>query len=468
MSDAPLHYRTISEVSALLRDKEISSVELTQHMLSRIGDLDKRLKSYATVMSDSAVEQARIAEEEISSGRYRGPLHGVPIAVKDLCYTRGVRTMGGCKVLKDHIPAFDSTVVKRFKDAGAVLLGKLNLTEGAMGGYQPDFQIPVNPWASDRWAGNSSSGSGVATAAGLCYGSLGSDTGGSIRFPSAACSVTGIKPTWGRVSRYGVLDLAQSLDHVGPMARSASDAALLLQVISGLDSNDPTTLMDEVPDFMDGISGGVSGLRIGWDERYASEGIEEEVYASVESGLRQLEGMGAEIVKVVMPVDIDEYLSGWKIICISEALDAHREFYPDRREDYGPYFQGWLDGGAEITGPDYAQANNKRQELNGLIAVALQDVDVLVCPSTSEAPYPVTPEILYGPRDESRPALYQRFTVPFDFNGSPTISLPSGFTSEGLPLSLQVVGKNLSEQLLCRVGYAYQQETDWHNIHPKM
>jgi amidase len=219
------------------------------------------------------------------------------------------------------------------------------------------------------------------------------------------------------------------------MARSASDAAILLQVISGLDVNDSTTLLDEVPDFMDGIADGVSGLRIGWDERYASEGIDEEVYSSVESSLRQLEGMGAEIVKVVMPVDIDEYLSSWKVICISEALDAHREFYPGRREDYGPYFQGWLDGGAGITGSDYAQANNKRQELNGLIAVALQDVDVLVCPSTSEAPYPVTPEVLYGPRDESAGSnRFQRFTQPFDFNGNPTISLPSGFTSEGLPL----------------------------------
>ena len=259
MSETALHYMTITELAGLIRSGDLSPVEATQAQLDRIVRLDGHLKSYATVMADHAMLQARRAEQEIADGDYRGPLHGVPIAVKDLCFTTGVRTMGGSKVYAEHVPSFDSTVVTRFEAAGAVLLGKLNLTEGAMGGYNPELQIPLNPWDNDRWTGSSSSGSGSATAAGLCYGSLGSDTGGSIRFPAAACGIVGIKPTWGRVSRYGVLALAESLDHVGPMTRSVADAAVILQAIAGYDPNDPTSLSDPVPDYMDGIGAGIEG-----------------------------------------------------------------------------------------------------------------------------------------------------------------------------------------------------------------
>ena len=237
MTDVPLHYKSITELSGLIQSKAVSPVEVTREIVQRIGELDSRYKSYATLMADHAMAAAGRAEAEIAAGRYRGPLHGVPIAVKDLCFTTGVRTMGGCKVLADNVPDFDSTVVVRLESAGAVLLGKLNLTEGAMGGYNPDFDIPLNPWNVERWAGASSSGSGVATALGLCYGSLGSDTGGSIRFPASACGIVGLKPTWGRVSRYGVLDLAQSLDHVGPMTRASADAGIILQAMAGRDDN---------------------------------------------------------------------------------------------------------------------------------------------------------------------------------------------------------------------------------------
>ena len=219
MADTPLHYQTITEVAGRLASREISPVELTQAMLERIAALDGELKSYATVMGEQAMQSAQAAEAEIAAGRYRGGLHGVPIAVKDLCFTTGVPTMGGAKALRDFVPDFDGTVVRNLNDAGAIILGKLNLTEGAMAGYNPEFDIPINPWGADRWAGASSSGSGVATAAGLCYGSLGSDTGGSIRFPAAACGTAGIKPTWGRVSRYGVLALGRI---AGP--RGADDA----------------------------------------------------------------------------------------------------------------------------------------------------------------------------------------------------------------------------------------------------
>ena len=296
MSETPLHYMTITELAELIRSGELSPVEATQAQLDRIAKLDGHLKSYATVMADHAMLQARRAEQEIADGDYRGPLHGVPIAVKDLCFTTGVRTMGGSKVYADHVPSFDSTVVARFEAAGAVLLGKLNLTEGAMGGYNPELQIPLNPWDNDRWTGSSSSGSGSATAAGLCYGSLGSDTGGSIRFPAASCGIVGIKPTWGRVSRYGVLALAESLDHVGPMTRSVADAAVILQAIAGFDPNDPTSLSDPVPDYMDGIGAGIEGVRIGYDLNHISDSVDPELTQAVLNGIAVLRELGAEIV----------------------------------------------------------------------------------------------------------------------------------------------------------------------------
>ena len=298
-----LAYATIEALAPRIASGELSPVELTQAQLDRIAAHDGRLKSYATVMAESALAEAQQAGDEIAGGNYRGPLHGIPVAVKDLCYTTGVRTMGGTKVLEDFVPDFDSTVVARFKEAGAVMLGKLNLTEGAMAGYNRARQVPVNPWASDRWTGVSSSGSGVATAAGLCYASLGSDTGGSIRGPSASCGIVGLKPTWGRVSRYGVLDLAQSLDHVGPMCRSTWDCAVTLEVIAGDDPNDPTTLPEPAPAMLDGIADGVAGMRIGYDERYATAEvippIAEAVAASVEtlafSGRGDREGRAARL-----------------------------------------------------------------------------------------------------------------------------------------------------------------------------
>jgi amidase len=465
MPETPLHFKTIREVAALIESKQLSPVELTRTMLERIGALDGKLLSYATLMADSAMAQAREAEHEIAAGSYRGLLHGVPVAVKDLCYTTGVRTMGGTKVNADFIPDFDATVVTRLKAAGAVILGKLNLTEGAMGGYHPALKIPKNPWNVDSWSGASSSGSGVATAAGLCFGSLGSDTGGSIRFPASECGTVGLKPTYGRVSRYGVLALGQSLDHVGPLTRSAADAGIMLQAIAGQDANDATSLPDPVPDMLEGMDRGVQGLRIGWNEAYATSGVDPEVVSRVRSALTVMQSLGATIVEVDLP-NIDPYLPYWRTLCTAEAVVAHEATYPSCRDDYGPYFREWLDRGAAVTGAAYARATFMRNECNGVFRNAFLDMDVLACPTTITAAYPVTEASLYGPLDSSRAAHFQRFTVPFDFNGAPTISVPCGLNSQGMPMSLQFVGKHLSEPLLCRVGEAYEEATDWHNLHP--
>jgi amidase len=412
------------------------------------------------------MQQAKAAESEIAKGRYRGPLHGVPVAVKDLCFTSGVRTMGGSAVMADHIPAFDATVVQRFDQAGAVLLGKLNLTEGAMGGYNPKLRVPENPWRESHWPGASSSGSGAATAAGLAYATLGSDTGGSIRHPSAVCGTVGLKPTWGRVSRYGVLALAESLDHVGPMTRSSADAGIVLQAIAGPDANDPTTLPDPVPDMLAGLGSGVGGLRVGFDESFTTTDMASDFARAVIDGVRVMERLGARIVPVKMPARLRDYVQAWPVICTAEALAAHAAYYPARAAEYGPWFRGWLERGAAVTGADYARANNLRAACVGELRAMLRDLDVFACPSTARAAYPVTPEVLYGPIPADRDPWQSRYTVPFNFAGLPTISVPCGLSEQGLPLSLQFVGKPLTEPLLVRVGDAYERATDWHTLHP--
>ena len=464
MSETPFHFKPITEIAEEIASKQLSPVDVATAMLQRIDALDGQLKSYATVMAEHAMAAAQKAEREIDAGMYRGPLHGIPIAVKDLCFTKGVRTMGAAKVLAEHVPTFDSTVVAKLESAGAVLLGKLNLTEGAMGGYNPEFDIPKNPWNPDRWTGSSSSGSGVATAAGLCFGSLGSDTGGSIRFPSAACGIVGLKPTWGRVSRYGVLALAESMDHVGPMTRSVADAGIMLAAIAGPDPNDPTSLPSPVPNMLDGIGQGIQGVRIGFDENYATSDIDVELAEAVRAGVEVLADHGAEIVAVQLP-DVEAYVSAWPTLCSAEAVGAHTATYPSQRDAYGPWFRGWLDMGAKVTGADYARANNLRAACTGHLRRVFAEIDVLVCPSMSAPPHVVTPEMLYGSYG-ARDLKFQRFTVPFDYNGAPTLSVPCGMNSEGLPLSIQFVGKHLTEPLLCRVGHAYESATPWHNLNP--
>ncbi len=269
------------DVAERIRRRELSPVEVTKAQLERIGALEPKLKAYVMVLADRALAQAGEAEREIQAGNYRGPLHGIPVAVKDLYFTSGLATKGGSGALADHIPSYNATVVERFASAGAVLLGKLNTTEGAMVGYHRDFEVPRNPWGEDRFPGWSSSGSGVATAAGLCYASLGTDTGGSIRTPSAVNGIVGLKPTWGRVSRHGVLDLAPSLDHVGPMTRTVADAAAVLAALDGRDEHDATSLPNPVPDYLEEIDQGIQGVRIGYDEDYVARGVQGETAAAV-------------------------------------------------------------------------------------------------------------------------------------------------------------------------------------------
>lgn len=464
-----IHYATLSEVSGLLRSREISSVELTEAQLARIVAVDAELHSYALVTAELALAQARQADREIAAGNRRGPLHGVPIAVKDLCYTQGVPTEGGLKVYENFLPAFDATVMTKLYDAGAVLLGKLNLTEGAMVGYHRDFEIPVNPWGENLFAGVSSSGSGVATAAGLCYASLGSDTGGSIRLPAMANGIVGLKPTYGRVSRYGVIPLAESLDHIGPMTRSVSDAAAVFQAIAGRDVNDPTSLNDEVPDILSRLDGDISNLRIGVDESFVRLGSPEELVTAIQEVINTLQSIGATLVEVKMPGEFSQQLRDtWVIICSYEAHKAHAVTYPSRANEYGEYFREFLRSGSEVSDSDYNAAGSERRRLNRIFETELSKVDAVVCPSGG-VPFEIASGSQYGGMDAILPILSSMLphnSMPADFAGTPTLTLPCGFSDEGVPYSVQLMGPRLGEEGICRLGYAYEQTMDWHTRHP--
>lgn len=463
-----LHYARISDIAGLIERRELSPVELTQHMLERISALDSQLNGYQTVMAQQAMEAAAKAESEIVSGRYRGALHGIPVAVKDLCFTRGVPTRGGLAVLRDFVPDYDATVVQRLEAAGAILLGKLNLTEGAMAGYHSDFKIPVNPWRSDLWPGASSSGSGVATAAGLCFAALGSDTGGSIRFPAMANGVVGLKPSYGRVSRHGVLDLGETLDHVGPLTRGVEDAGLVLTAISGRDEADSTSLSVPLPDLSD-IRAGIEGLRIGYDSGFSRQGTDPELVASIEAALAMLKSLGAHIVDLEVPPETLTVAELWFPICTYEAHKAHSLNYPSRREEYGNYFGEFLDIGASVTDSQYNDAIAARRSFSERYQSVLAKVDAMLCPAGGVTmPIPVD---MYAGVESLTPLFDQvqmQFTVPDDFAGTPSLTLPCGQDKDGIPHAMQLVGNGLSEASLCRIGFAYESATDWHQRRPPM
>ena len=464
MSERPLHYQSLVEVSSRIRGGDTTSVEVTRAMLERIAALDGDLRAYSVVMAEAATEAAEAADREAAAGTIRGPLHGVPVAVKDLCRTRGVRTRAGMPLLNDYVPDYDSTAVVRFREAGAVLLGKLELTEGAFACHHPDVAAPVNPWDPDLWPGASSSGSGVATVTGQCYGSLGSDTGGSIRFPSLACALTGLKPTWGRVSRYGVFMLSDTLDHLGPMARTAEDCAALLGVIAGRDDHDHHTSLEPVPDYLAELGKGIGGLRIGWDEGHCTHDVDPEVAAGVQAALRDLERAGAEVVALSIP-DTREIIAHWAVICAAETAVAHADTYPAQAGSYGRELKSHIDFGRAATSLDVGRANACRNHWRGTLARLFERVDMFIAP-----PFPdLTPtvdgftDVMDSPDGLNR---LTRYTAPHDMSGSPTLSLPCGFSSGGRPLGFQLVGRDFGEDLLLRAGHAYQQHTDWHLRRP--
>jgi len=461
-----LHYLEIAELARLLAARKVSPVELTQDLLRRIERLDPALRAYALVTPELALAQARQAEQMIGRRQILSQLHGVPIAVKDLCFTEGVVTAAGMPLHRDFVPAFDATVVRRLREAGAVLLGKLQLTEGAFADHHPDIAPPLNPWHREHWPGASSSGSGVATAAGLCFGSLGSDTGGSIRFPSAANGVTGLKPTWGRVSRHGCFELAASLDHIGPMCRSATDAAIMLGAIAGADANDPTALLDAVPDYLAADDRELRGVRMGFDERYALDGVDADTRRAVEVTLEVLRSLGAEIVALRFPA-VDAVLADWGPHCAVETAVAHEATFPARRAEYGPGLAGLLDAGRALSALDYQRILLRRRDFSGRVHAALAPVDALLVPAQPVAAPTIARMEMLG-RVPAELAALIRYTAPFSMSGHPSLTVPAAFTAAGLPVGVQFVGRHLGEAAIVRVGRAFQRATDWHRRHPAL
>lgn len=450
-----LHYCTLDEIARRIKSGELSSSEVTTACLTRIHELEPRLHAYARVLEDQALAAAERLDRERAQGKPLRPLHGVPVAVKDLLYTRGVPTASGTLVMKDLIPDEDATVVTRLKEAGAVIVGKTQLTEGAFGAHHPQIQAPVNPWHPGYWPGVSSSGSGVAVAAGLAYGALGSDTGGSIRFPSASCAVVGIKPTYGRVSRFGAFPLAESLDHIGPMTRSVRDAAILLKVLAGRDSRDPTTLTDAVPDYPVMAADSLPALTIGVDWNYVCRGVDEEVVETVRDALALFEDLGARVVEVQMPESTARLVQGWGITCGVECARAHEPWYPSRKAEYGPVLASLIETGRSVTEADYQALERVRATFRAEFDRLLQGTDVLIAPCMPTLPPPL--EVMEAQvADDAGRAEFITFTAPFDYSGHPTITLPAGLSDVGIPRAFQLIGRRLGEPTLIRAGAAFE------------
>jgi amidase len=464
--DNELCYQSLTEVATLLRRREVSPVELTRAVLTRVERLDPQLRSYITIEPERALARAKLAERELGSGTDRGLLHGVPIAVKDLCYTKGILTTCASHVLASWVPPFNATVICRLEAAGAVRLGKLNMTEFAMTGYAPSLKIPCNPWDAGRETGGSSSGSGVATAAGLCFAALGTDTGGSIRNPSAWCGVVGLKPTYGRVSRHGIFPLGMTLDHVGPMARRVADAAAVLEVIAGHDPNDPTSLAAPLPACTAALTRGVRGVRIGVDEQYMSAYVHPDVVTALHAALDVLRRDGAQLVPVALPA-VEEVLEAWAPLCAAEAVVAHAATFPARADAYGPSFRSFLEYGARLSAAEYAKAHQLRVAFARHCQQIFEQVEVFACPGFFMQAPPVGVLDPYGPFSPDI-APFMRFTAPFNFSGNPTLSVPAGFSDDGMPHGIQLVGPLLGEAILCQVGYAYEQATEWHRRRPPL
>ena len=450
-----LHYLTIGEAAPLIASGELSPVELTRAYLARIDAVDEQLDSYVTITSELALSRARQAEAEIRAGKYRGPLHGVPIALKDLYDTAGIRTTAMSRVTPDRVPEEDATTVTKLYESGAVLLGKLAMHEFALGG--PDFTSlfpPArNPWNTAHMPGGSSSGSGAAVAAGLCMGALGSDTGGSIRGPASMCGIAGIKPTFGRVSNFGVVPLSWSQDHCGPMTWTVEDCAIMLQAIAGYDPRDPTTADVPVPDYLAALRDGVRGLTVGVPREYFYEeapGVDVQVIQAAERGLETLSELGAEIRDVEIP-HIKYAQTANQVIMMSEAYSFHEANLKTRRHDYGNLVRNRFLLGGLLSASDYNQALRMRRVIKDEMAEALHQADVLVTP-TYASPAPQI-EGYAGATTLTQPS----FTGPFNVSGLPAVSTPSGLSDAGLPMGLQIIGRPFDEATALRVAHAYEQ-----------
>ena len=464
-------FPSLAATAAAIRQGTLSPVEVTRHCLDRIARLDGRLRAFITVDADRALVAARRLEEEAGRGQWRGALHGVPLAFKDLCVIRGLPTSCGTRTADYFTAEHECTAVSRLLAAGAVCLGKLNMTELAMGalGDNPHHGDARNPWAVERCTGGSSSGSGVAVAAGLALGAIGTDTGGSIRLPAAACGITGLKPTYGRVSRAGAMALSWSNDHLGPMARTAHDCALMLQAMAGPDPLDATASAHPVDDYVTALDAPVRGLRVGVPRNFFFQGLDVEMEAAVRQAVAVLATLGARVEELRLPdPQVLNDITG--LISRSESTAIHGGLLRERPHELGPFTRARLELGLSVPAHDYLQALRLRARLARTFTREVwSEVDVLAVPVIPE-PAPPLRAALEGPLEEivARQGRFSRLTRPFNGLGLPALSLPCGFSTGGLPLAFQLVGRPFDEATVLRLGHAYQRATDWHTREPDL
>ena len=460
-----LHWLTIAEAARLIETRALSPVELVDSRLGRIQRLDGRLNSFIRVLAEPARAAARAAEAEIAAGRYRGPLHGIPLGLKDIYETEGVATTGHSKVMQDHVPAADAFSVARLRQAGAIIVGKLATHEFALGG--PSFDLPWpparNPWDTSRFTGGSSSGTGAAVAAGLVLGGTGSDTGGSIRGPAAYCGLAGIKPSYGLVSRAGILPLAFSLDHAGPMAWTAEDCAILLSAMAGYDPADPASADQPSVDYRPALAGDVRGVRIGHIRHFyeTDNPANAATRDAIAAALRTLEGLGCSVRDLTLS-PLSEWVACGVVILLSEAYAIHEANLRARFADYGEIFRDRMVLAALLTAGDYVQALRRRRELIREFDRATAGVDLVI---TAAAPSEAPPIEAVG-----KFATFERpmLTMPFNVTGSPAMSVCCGYTDAGLPLSLQIVGKRFEDAAVLRLAHAYEEATPWRRRRPSL
>jgi aspartyl-tRNA(Asn)/glutamyl-tRNA(Gln) amidotransferase subunit A len=449
---------TIVEAAEALRRRRVSSTELTTAAIDRVGRLDPTLHAFITVTAETALRAARQADSELASGRSRGPLHGIPIAVKDLFLTRGVRTTSGSRLFENYVPDRDAAVVERLEAAGAVPLGKLNMHELAYGvtSDNPYFGAVRNPWDTERSPGGSSGGAGAAVAANLVYAAMGSDTGGSIRVPAAFCGTVGLKPTYGRVSRYGVMPLAWSLDHVGPLTRSVRDAAVTLNAIAGYDRRDPTCSRHPVIDYVPDEGCSVRGIRIGFAPAFF-ERLHGDVELCIRGAMARAASLGAEVKPVALP-DLAALNAVGRVILMAEA-SAVMEPYRERRESFSPDVLALLDQGKVISAIDYINAQRLRGALRREFRKVWREVDCLLIPTTPHtAPRIGETTVRFDGRDEDARLAATRLVRGINLLGVPALSMPCGLSSSGLPMGLQIVGPAFEEALILRVAAALEDD----------
>jgi len=482
-----LHYLSISKASHLIRTKEISPVEITSVILDRIDKFDKKLNSYITPLRDSAMKTAEKAEKDIIAGNYLGPLHGIPLSLKDIFVMKDAPSTCGSKMLENFISPYDSTVAAKLKNSGAIIIGKNNMDEFAMGSSnETSFFGPVrNPWDIERVPGGSSGGSCASTASGLCLGSVGTDTGGSIRQPSALCGVVGLKPTYGRVSRYGMIAFASSLDQAGPIARTVEDASIILNVISGTDSHDSTSVDIDVPDFTTHLNEDIKGIKVGIPKEYFIEGMDEDVRSAVDLAIRKLEKLGADIVEVSLP-HTQYAVSTYYIVAPSEASSNLARYdgvkygyrtknpktlrdllFKSRSEGFGNEVKRRVMLGTYALSSGYYDAYYiKAQKVRALIKQdfnkAWGKVDVIATPTSHETAFKI------GEKTDSPVKMYlsDLLTIPCNIAGMPGISIPCGFSRDNLPIGLQLIGKAFDEETIIQVANNYEQSEQWHLKRP--